>query len=1120
MLCPQCQAENREGRRFCSGCGAPLPQACPACGFPNEPGANFCGGCGVPCGSSSPPAAPRAYTPPHLAERILSGRRALEGERKHVTVLFADLKGSLELLANRDPEDARKLLDPVLERMMEAVHQYEGTVNQVMGDGIMALFGAPVAHEDHAIRAGYAALKMQQAISTYARQSGGRHDVEVQIRVGLNSGEVVVRGIGNDLAMDYSAVGQTTHLAARMEQVATPGTILVTEAFARLTEGRLHFKPMGLVSVKGLGDPVDVLELVDAEPTRGRFQAAVGRGFTRFVGRTAELTAFRRALDRARAGHGQAVAVIGDPGVGKSRLFYEFIDSDAAREWLTLETGSVSYGKVNAFLPLRDLLRGYFQIEARDEPDKIEEKLNGRLLALDESLHGTLPVLRSLLDVPVSDVEWEGLDPPQRRQRILDGVKRLLVRQSQLQPLLLIFENLHWIDAQTQAFLDSLMESLPTARILLLVNYRPEYQHTWGNKTYYTQLRLDPLPADSAQELLHALLGAGPDLQPLKQLLIERTEGNPFFLEESVRTLVEQQVLVGARGSRRLAKALSHIQVPATVQAILAARIDHLPAEDKRLLQCSAVIGRDLSLPLLRAVAGLREADLQAGLARLQAREFLYETSLFPEIEYTFKHALTQEVAYGSLLQERRRALHAKILEVMESLYADRLGNYVDRLAHHALQGGVWERAIAYYQQAGTKAALRSAYREAVACFEQALLALRHLPVIPETRQQAFDLRMAMRTWLVPLGDYQRILDNLREAEAIADAQGDHRRLGLVHAYMTDYFRLTGDNRQAMAFGERALTTATGIGDFSLQILANLGLGHACHAVGDYRRAVELLGRNVELLTGELVQERFGIAGLPSVLSRSFMVFSLTEMGEFATAHSVAQEAVQIAELADTAHGQALAKHSLGLVDLIQGNLDLAIPVLEETYRRCQVGHIPLGSRLLASALGYGYALAGRLQDAAPLLEQAVRQAEVLGAVFRLSLWLTWLGETYLLLSRREDAFRLAETAIDRSTTHNEPGHRGYALRLRADIAASQDRADVERALDDYQEALTLAVSLGMRPLQGRCLLGLGSAHHRVGQLQQSRTELAEAVDVFRSIEMVFWTRRAEELLAGASARG
>src|SRR3989442_1322637 len=582
MKCPRCQHENPPQAKFCLECAAPLAFQCTNCGTQLPPGAKFCFECATPVGApGSVPrfASPQAYTPKHLAERILNSKAALEGERKQVTVLFADLKGSMELLADRDPEEARKILDPVIERMMEAVHRYEGTVNQVMGDGIMALFGAPLAHEDHAVRACYAALRMQESVKKYADEVRRSHAAVVKIRVGLNSGEVVVRAIGSDLHMDYTAVGQTTHLAARMEQIADPGAIVITPETLALAEGYIEVKSLGPVPVKGLAEAVEVYEVTGAGPARTRLQAAARRGLTRFVGRDAELEQLRRAQQLAGDGHGQAAAIVGEAGGGKSRLVYEFTHSHRLQDWMVLETAPVSYGKATSYFPVIDLLQGYFKIHDPDDLREIREKVTGKLLTLDRALEPTLPALLALLDVPVDDAPWQTLDPAQRRQQTLDAVKRLLLREAREQPLLVIFEDLHWIDGETQALLDGLVDSLGSARLLLLVNYRPEYQHPWGSKTSYSHLRLDALPPESAGELLEALLGEDPGLAPLKQLLVKR--GNPFFLEETVRTLVETKALAGERGRYRVTQPGHALQGPATVPKKLAGRIDRLPPEDK-----------------------------------------------------------------------------------------------------------------------------------------------------------------------------------------------------------------------------------------------------------------------------------------------------------------------------------------------------------------------------------------------------------------------------------------------------------------------------------------------------------------------------------------------------------
>jgi len=593
------------------------------------------------------------------------------------------------------------------------------------------------------------------------------------------------------------------------------------------------------------------------------------------------------------------VAVLGEAGVGKSRLVYEFVHSHRTQGWSVLESASVSYGKATLYFPVIDLLKRYAHIEERDDARTIRAKVTGQVLTLDEALQETIPALLALLEALPEDSPFQQLDPPQRRQHTLDALKRVLLRESQAQPLVLVFEDLHWIDAETQALLDSLVESLPTARLLLLVNYRPDYQHSWGSKTFYTQLRLDPLPPAGAAEVLQALLGDDPNLAPLKTLLIARTEGNPFFLEESVRTLIEEGVLgrdVGAGFKPAPTKSLTDIQVPATVQVVLAARIDRLPAEDKRLLQTAAVIGTEVPLALLQAMAELSEADLHRALTHLQAAEFLYETRLFPEREYTFKHALTHEVAYSSLPQERRRTLHARIVEALEALHADRLAEQVERLAHHALRGEVWGKALAYFRQAGEKTMARSAYHEAVGYFEQALSALLHVPEQRDTLEQAIDLRLALCSALNPLGNSGRMLASLREAESLAVALDDPHRLGQVSILLSRHFYFMGVYARSMAAGQRALALATASGDVVLHALANQRLGLAYGAQGDHRRAIDCHRQAVESLEGVQRRERLGQVTLPAVHCWARLAESHAELGTFAEGRALGDEGLRIAE--------------------------------------------------------------------------------------------------------------------------------------------------------------------------------------------------------------------------------
>ena len=789
-------------------------------------------------------------------------------------MLFADIKGSMEVIADRDPEDVQKLLHAVLERMIEAVHRYEGTVNTVMGDGLMALFGAPLAHEDHAVRACYAALRMQENIARYSDEIQRTYGVPVMIRIGLNSGEIVISGIGNDLHMDYTVVGQTAHLAARMEQMAKPGSVLTTADTFRLAEGYLAMKPLGALPVKGLTYPIDVYEITGAGAARSRLQAAAVRGLTRFVGRTVELQHLHRAQQLAVQGHGQVVTIVGQAGVGKSRLVHEFIHSPPTAEWLVLESNSTSYGHATPYLPVTELLRHYFKLNVHDSAQSIREKVSGKILSLDPSLQEVILPVLDLLNALDDDHPFRSLDPIEHRQQTYQAVIRLLLSESKNQPVVAVFEDMPWYDSLSIGLLNELVVRAQDARLLLVVSCRPEYKDEWKGRPNYRQLRLNPLASESFAELLQALLGSDPSVETIKSFLIERASGNPFFVEEIVRSLVDSAVLEGARGKYRLARPFVSNDVPPTVQAVLAARIDKLPATEKRLLQEAAVIGHDFSFTLLQAISGLSEDDLRALLDDLQAAEFLYTTQLFPDLQYTFTHALTHDVAYNELLQQRRRDTHAGVVEAMETLYADRLGEHAERLAHHAVRGELKDKAVHYLHMAGGKAAARSALADARSCFEEALGVLKELPESQATLERGFEVRLDLRPVLRLLGEGRRQLEYLREAEIIATQLKDDRRRGQVCAFMTTVQSTLDDLDEALDSGSRALDIAERLHDVPLRIVATSYLEQAHCYRGDYERVVALATNNLDALPADAINNHFGMAVPASIFDRAWLVMS------------------------------------------------------------------------------------------------------------------------------------------------------------------------------------------------------------------------------------------------------
>ena len=1092
MKCSRCHGETPADAKFCPACGAALTAA----------------------------PAPESYTPKHLAEKILRSRQGVVGERKQISVLFADLKGSMELLAQRDPEEANSILDPVLKHMMEAVHRYEGTVNQVMGDGIMALFGAPLAHEDHAVRACYAALRIQEAIGQYAADVQRRHGVNVRVRIGLNSGEVVVRSVGSDLRMDYTAVGQTTHLAARMEQIAEPGQILITAEGLLAAEGYVETKPLGPVQVKGLASPVEVYEVTGAGPVRTRLQAALARGLTCFTGREPAMARLRSAIERARAGHGQVVSIVGEPGVGKSRLVHEFVNGADTREWLVLKTGPTPHGRATSYLPVIALLREYFKIDSRDDHAQIRRKVAEAVRALDPALEAIVSALLALLDVPVADAEWDELNPQLRRRLTFDALRRLLLRQSEVQPLLVVFEDVHAIDSESEALLDGLVESMPTLPVLVLATYRPEYRHKWGNAGYHSQLRLEPLNAQGATELLKALLGDQPTLAPVSAMLIERTGGNPFFLEEGVRALIETGVIARERDAYRLVKDLKSVQVPPTVQAVLAARIDRLSVDEKWLLQSAAVIGRSVPFSLLQAISEHDEDTLRGLLARLQAAEFLYETSLFPELEYAFKHALTQEVAYNALLHETRRALHGRIVEALERGPGSGLTDQIDRLAHHALKGELWEKAILYLTEEGLKATARSASTEAVACVEQALAALSHLPETPETIAQGIDLRFNLHSALIPLGEFSRIIRVLRDAEKLADRLGDRARQGRVSASMATWYWCIGDPDRALESGERALAMAAALEDGALEAVANHRVGEALVSLGNYRAAIASFERNLELRTRAPSPKRFGMAALQSVTSRSWMAWCLASVGEFGVANVVARESIRVAEAANHPYSLATTYSGAGQRHQMQGEFALAIPLLERALDLCRRGNFGPLYRYTAPNLGLAYVRSGRIEEGLELLERSSAQSTSMHIVPFDALEATSLSEARLAAGRRAAALECAERGLAVLRTHRQRFAEPEMLRVLGDIHASGDTPDFRAAEAAYLEAMSHAAGCGLRPVFARCRLNLGTMYAAAGRRELALEQLGKARELLDELEMRFWREKADAAIAGLRGNG
>jgi predicted ATPase len=981
----------------------------------------------------------------------------------------------------------------------EVIQRYDGTMTHVTSEGFTAVFGAPVGQEDHARRAVLAALELGQHLRL--PPLGAAHAAGI----GLHTGPVVVGPLASTLRQRYTAVGDTMHQALRLQHLATPGTILISAATYRLVQEEVQVA--GASAVDGQGVPIPVYMLQGLTQRRAGVAGQGRRPQRCFVGRERELAFVHERLAHVAQGHGQVVGLVGDPGMGKSRLLAEFRRSLGGQPVRYREGHCFPYSNTIPYLPVRDLLRQGCGITDADGVEAILVKARQYLEDAHLMSEDDAPLLLQILDVPVDDAPLLRFSPQERKVRTFALLRHLVLHDSQRQPLVLAVENLHWVDPTSEAWLTALVEHLAGAAVLLLVTHRPGYQPPWLAHSVATQMALPPLLPEDSRAVVQSVLQTTLLPEPLLQTIVTKAAGNPFFLEELVWAVREQRPDPAVPG------------IPDTMQAVLAARIDRLPPAEKRLLQTAAVIGTEVAVPLLQAIVELPTEALHRSLAHLQATEFLYETRLFPELAYTFKHALTHEVAYGSLLHERRRTLHGRIVEALESLNPDRVAAEVERLAYHALRGERWEKALAYSWQAGAKAFARSALREAIVCFEHALVAVGHLPESQERREQAIDLRLEMRKALMPLGALRAMFDHLSAAERLATSLDDPRRLGWVSAYLTASFNVMGDHDRAVEAGQRALTIAMASRDFALEVMATFYLGLPYLPLGDYRQAVHYHRKVAETLTGAWLHERFGTSGPPAVIARAYLTWSLAELGEFAEGMVRGAEAVQIAETTgEQPYTLSHAYLSTGLLRLRQGDFPQAIAVLERSLGLCQAGDIQILLPYVASSLGYAYALAGRLAEALPLLEQAVEHSVAVQYMILYPLLVAHLGEAYLLAGRIADAGQQARQALERSRDLKQRGHEAYALRLLGEIAAQRQPLEAESAAAAYRQALILADELGMRPLQAHCHRGLGTLYAATGQREQARSELTTAIAMYTSMEMTFWLPQSEAALAQVDA--
>ena len=1025
MICPRCRTHNQPDSAFCTECGAGLDSGCPSCGTHNPSGAKFCRKCGAGIGLETPPSAPpapRSYTPKHLIDKVLTSRSAMEGERKHVTVLFADVKGSLELAEQVDPEEWHKIMDSFFTVLSEGVHRFEGTINQYTGDGIMALFGAPIAHEDHAQRACYAALHLRDELRRYADELRVRQGLNFSVRMGLNSGEVVVGKIGDDLRMDYTAYGHTVGIAARLQQIAGPDRAYLTDHTARLAEGYFDLRDLGWADLKGAQEPVRVFELAGLGRMRTRFEVSRARGLSRFVGRSRELATLEAALELAKLGESQLIGIVGEPGVGKTRLCYEFAERCRARNVDVYEGRCLGHGTMMPYLPVLQILRAYFGLGDDERDRTARDKVAGRLLQLGDRFREAVPVLFDLLGIADPEAATPRVGIEIRQRQLLEIARRLYATEADRGPVVTMIEDLHWADAASEALISELFGSMSGTRTLVVVNFRPEYQAAWMNQPFYHAMTLRPLGRDESTALLRELLGTDASLTALVEMIQEKTQGNPFFIEEIVQQLIETAVLKGHAGRYEVAGGVDAIRVPDSVQAVLAARIDRLSDLHKRVLQTAAVIGKQFNETLMESVLDAPHNEVNAALGALSRSEFIYEDALYPTAYYSFKHPLTQEVAYGSVLSENRTRIHATVAACMAEIHGQNPGEHAAFIAHHweaagqPLEAARWccraaewlqrreaGEAFQYWRKARTLLEglpeSEEAMRMALDAGVQALLlgnvvgisGLEAATLFQEGRELAErandtrSLAMILQGFAIVnwnLGNLAGAVDQGIEAYRLALQTDDRGLINLTQATLTISLFLRGDLDEALTTNRRTLldlaenpSAIQPLAGFSAAAVAG-HQGMLLGYVGRLTEAVQALDRATEAAQKVRDPEALGFIGWWKADLQNLIGASDVAIRE-------AQRAIEHADRVGNHLVQILSARALGLAQLRLGRAEEALDVLRKGLEIATTNNFIAEAGTLLGTLAEAWLAVGNKAEALTTAERALEEAQRRGARVR-----------------------------------------------------------------------------------------------------------------------------------------
>jgi predicted ATPase/class 3 adenylate cyclase len=1118
MICPKCEFNNKVGKKFCTECGEKLSLKCPNCISEIEAGEKFCGECG--CDLTVPSEAPsidycepQSYTPKFLADKILTTRTSLEGERKLVTVLFADVANYTSISEKLDPEEVHQIMDGCFKFLMDEIHRYEGTINQFTGDGVMALFGAPVAHEDHAQRACHAALAIQSAIESYGEKIKKDHGPDFKIRIGLNSGPVIVGAIGDDLRMDYTAVGDTTNLAARMESIAQPGTIFVSRNTERLARDFFEFKSLGKVAVKGKEDPQEAFELIKTGEVETRIGASVAKGLTRFVGRKNSMAALMESYDKIKSGSGQVVGVVGEAGVGKSRILFEMRSMLPPGEFSYLEGRCLHFGGSMIYLPILDVLRSYFHIKDGDPELAIKKRMQEKILDLDEKLKSGLPPLQELLSLKVDDEAFIKLEPNAKRERTFEAIRDVLIRVSQQKPLILAIEDLHWIDKTSEEFLSYLIGWLPNNAILLLLLYRPEYTHTWGSKSYYNSIVLSQLTTKSSAELVQAILEGAEVVPELRELILQRSGGNPLFMEEFTHNLLENGTIQKKEHQYVLSQEPAGIQVPDSIQGIIAARIDRLEDNLKRTMQVASVIGRDFAFRILQTITDMRE-ELKSHLTNLQGLEFIYEKSLFPELEYIFKHILTQEVAYNSLLLKRRKEIHEKIGHAIEEIYTDRLEEFYEMLAYHFSKSENFEKAFQYFKLSGLKAVEKHSLVEALDHYKEAKYALDQILESEEIKKEKLQLILLMTLPLRLLGFPQDSLEILKEGERISNELEDIVSITILESRIAIYYTHKGNHLEGLRYAESAFVKARKIQNIDLIAPVGLNLCNSYNNSWYIYKIADVAPDIIKLIEKEKRETDF--FNMPMNVYSAFCVylgFASGTLGNFKQGEPFCEKGLQFAlQLADP--------RSIAYVELyycmflnLKGEWKIAVEHCKNCIKYCEEINWLFALGLAWLNLGIAVTHLDDPQTGSEYIQKGLRIQSGTGVKSLLAWYYCWLGDANFAFGDLKKALDCATKALNLSLDTNEKAEEGVSRIQLGRVLVKSDPSQIDKAEESILKGIDLLEKRRMKSYYPLGYLYLGEVFADISQRDKALKNLKKAESMFEEMGMNYWLERTKEVI-------